>query len=209
MSLIAPSSKREVPEERRITGSLPSAQPQTRADAPAGVGSGAGDVGDGLTLTWIIQAIGIDRLQVSAPGGISHFTPISKGACAGLPARTAGWKRAFLKQVTAASSSGWKPDEAMTVTSVGCPDGSIKAWTRVVPSILVADTNVLGQFSRSDLDIRTGAVSEPAAAAVGLSSCAKANPIRKTQISTGMTALRTPRLAAPPRPRQAVQPTAR
>ena len=95
------------------------------------------------------------------------------------------------------------------MTSVGCPEGSIKARTRVVPSTLVADTNVLGQFSRSDLDIRTGAVSEPAAAVAGLSSCAKANPSCKTQISTGMTALRTPRLAAPPRRRLAAQPTAR
>ena len=95
------------------------------------------------------------------------------------------------------------------MTSVGCPVGSIKARTRVVPSILAADTNVLGQFSRSDLDSRTGAVSEPAATAAGLSSCAKANPIRKTQISTGMTALRTPRLAAPPRRQLAAQPTAR
>ena len=192
-----------------MIGSLPSAQPQTRAAAPAGVGSGTGDVGDGVTLTLTIQAIGIDGLQVSAPGGISHFTPISKGACAGLPACTAGWKRAFLKQVTAASSSGWKPEEAMTVTSVGCPDGSIKAWTRVVPSILVAETNVLGQFSRSDLDSRTGPVSEPAATAVGLSSCAKANPIRKTQTSTGITALRTRRLAEPLRRHRAARPTAR
>lgn len=78
MSLIAPSSSRCAPDERKIIGSdnsVPLTHTQTR-DSGLG-GSGAGDPpGGGATLTVIIQATGIDGLQVFADGGNSHFTPM-------------------------------------------------------------------------------------------------------------------------------------